>query len=160
MAFALTITEVGKDDNAAIDAVRQLLLAYASWRNFDKALGLFEEEIRDLPGAYSSPEGLLLLAKLNGKPVGCVAYRKLEEGICEMKRMYVSPDARGQKIGQQMLNQLLPAAANAGYHLMRLDTHPSMLTAQELYQNIGFVECPRYNNNPIEGIRFFEKALG
>ncbi|MFK7933015.1 MAG: site-specific tyrosine recombinase XerD [Saprospiraceae bacterium] len=140
-------------------AVRKLLYEYATWRGFDAALGKFEEEIAQLPYRYAAPTGVLLLATYDEKTAGCVALQKIDEGIGEMKRMYVSPDFRGEKIGQQLIQVLLAEAKQLGYTTMRLDTHPSMQKAQQLYQAMGFREIERYNNNPIEGIRFFELKL-
>lgn len=142
-----------------LEQVRQLLLEYAEWRNFDIALGDFDEEIEQLPGKYAPPTGILLLATYNGKSAGCVALQQIGEGIGEMKRMYVSPTFRGEKMGQQLIHVLINKAQQMGYQKMRLDTHPMMTHAQALYQSIGFREIERYNNNPIEGIRFFELDL-
>lgn len=142
-----------------LEQVRQLLLEYAEWRKFDVALGKFDQELDNLPGEYASPKGVLLLATYEEKPAGCVALQVIDTKICEMKRMYVSPDFRGNKIGQQLIHVLINKAKQMEYETMRLDTHPMMTYAQTLYQSIGFREIERYNNNPIEGIRFFELDL-
>ena len=142
-----------------IEAVRKLLYTYGASRDFDKALGDYETELASLPGKYGPPEGYLLLASLNGEAAGCIAYRKIGEGICEMKRMYVSDAFRGQGIGRQLVKVLLEAAKAMGYHTMKLDTHPTMISAHNLYQSLGFVEIERYNDNPIPGVRFFGLTL-
>ncbi|MEO0471474.1 MAG: GNAT family N-acetyltransferase [Bacteroidota bacterium] len=140
-------------------AARNILWEYAENRGFDAALDGFEMELAQLPIRYGPPKGCFLLAQQGHEIHGCVAFRSLSDSVCEMKRMYVRPVARGQGIGRSLLIELLQQAAEAGYGIMRLDTHPSMLTAQALYQSLGFREIGRYNQNPIPGIRFFEKKL-
>lgn len=142
-----------------IEAVRQLLWTYGNSRNFDSALGDYDTELAELPGKYNPPEGLLLLASVEGKPAGCIAYRKIGTDICEMKRMYVSPEHRGKGIGKKLAETLIDRAKVAGYTKMNLDTHPTMHTALSLYQALGFKEIERYNDNPIPGVRFFGRLL-
>ncbi|MEM7659139.1 MAG: GNAT family N-acetyltransferase [Bacteroidota bacterium] len=142
-----------------IDAIRTLLRTYAESRGHDAALGDFEWEMKELPGKYGPPLGCLLLAKQEGVAAACVAFQPLEEGICEMKRMYVAPEFRGKGIARALCQALIEEAMAAGCTHMRLDTHPSMTAAQQLYQQLGFEEISRYNQNPTPGIRFFEKRL-
>ena len=142
-----------------IEAVRQLLWTYGHSRNFDSALGDYDTELAELPGKYNPPEGFLLLASFDNIPAGCIAYRKIGPGICEMKRMYVSPEHRGKGIGKQLANALIDQAKIAGYSTMKLDTHPTMHKAHSLYQSLGFEEIERYNDNPISGVRFFGRIL-
>jgi len=144
---------------AQIQAVRELLITYAKSRGFDAALGDFDKELATLPGKYGPPEGALLLAKWQGKEIGCVAFQKIGENICEMKRMYVDPDYRGKRIGKSLIEALIEMAQSRPYEIMRLDTHPTMTTAQALYQSMGFKEIDRYNDNPTPGVRFFECLL-
>lgn len=80
---------------ADIETARALFVEY------QKALGIslcfqnFDAEVAGLPGAYAAPEGRLLLAFADAETAGCVALRKLEDGICEMKRLWVRPAFRG-----------------------------------------------------------------
>lgn len=145
---------------ADLQAVRALLYEYGEIRNFDAALGDYTAELAGLPGKYAPPAGCLLLAIHSDTPTGCVAFRRLTETHCEMKRLFVRPDFRGEGIGKALVEALLHAAHEAGYQVMRLDTHPSMYTAQAPYLDCGFVEIERYNDNPTPGIRFFEQRLG
>lgn len=146
-------------DAKAIAAVRNLLWEYGRLRNFDAALGDYEQELAQLPGKYAPPRGCLLLAQVGTTAVGCVAFQALETGICEMKRMFVLPDYQHQGIGSLLIGELVGQAKAAGYERMRLDTHPSMEAAARLYQKLGFGEIERYNENPTPGIRFFERVL-
>lgn len=142
-----------------IEAIRLLLSEYAQMRNHDSALGDYKRELENLPGKYATPKGALLIAYFNNQPAGCVAFQSFSESICEMKRMYVKPQFQGNKIGHQLIKELLIQAKKSGYHKMYLDTHPWMKAAQHLYQKFGFQEIERYNDNPTVGIRFFELKL-
>ncbi|MEL6132348.1 MAG: GNAT family N-acetyltransferase [Bacteroidota bacterium] len=139
--------------------VRSLLYAYGISRNLDEALGNYFEELASLPQQYGPPHGCILLGSTKQEPLGCVAFRPEREGICEMKRLYVSPQSRGQHVGKKLCLRLMDIAKARDYQIMRLDTHPSMRSAQRLYQSLGFYEIERYNDNPIPGIRFFERPL-
>ena len=139
--------------------IKKLLEDYGKLRNHDDALGDYLNELNNLPGDYSAPKGCLLIAYYNDKPAGCVAYKKIGEEICEMKRLYVKNEFRGEKIGEKLVLELLNKGRENKFRLMRLDTHPWMNAAQNLYQKFGFREVERYNNNPTKGIRFFELKL-
>lgn len=142
-----------------LNDVRKLMREYAVIRNYDAALGDFEEEQARLAIYFGQPRGLILLARWHGSPAGCVAFRPLEPGVCEMKRLFVSPDFRNHGIGRAMIGELIKNAVEKDYRIMRLDSHPWMEAAHRLYQSFGFREIARYNDNPTPGIRFFELAL-
>jgi ribosomal protein S18 acetylase RimI-like enzyme len=97
----------------------------------------------------------------DGHLVGTVALRALDpaRGICEMKRLYVAPEGRGQGLGRRLAERALTEARNLGYRAIRLDTLPSMREAQTLYAALGFRDIASYNGNPIAGTRFLEKVL-
>lgn len=135
--------------------VRKLIEEYAAMRKFDAALANLSRELDQLSTYYP----LILLAFAGDQPTGCVAIQELEAGICEMKRLFVSPHFRGQGIGALLIAGIIKKAKRLGYSYMRLDTHPSMTQAQALYRRFGFTEIGRYNQNPIPGIRFFELRL-
>ncbi len=139
--------------------IKTLLEDYGKLRKHDEALGNYQQELNDLPGEYSAPEGCLLIAYFKNKPSGLVAYKKIGSDICEMKRLYVKDEFRGKRIGEELVIELINRARDNRYMLMRLDTHPWMNAAQSLYQKFGFKEVERYNNNPTKGIRFFELKL-
>ena len=86
--------------------------------------------------------------------VGCVALRKLEDGVCEVKRLYLRPESRGAGLGKSLLDRIIEEARSAGYRLLRLDTLPRMARAIELYREFGFREIPPYGGNPAGAICF------
>lgn len=150
---------------AAADVVRTLLREYASSAVFEGALREslavqhFEDEMASLPGAYAPPQGRLILASYDGTPAGCVAFRRLEEGICEMKRLYVRPAFRAHGVGRILAESIIAAARDAGYRAMRLDTLPTMQRAQSLYATLGFREIAPYTEKTAAGAKFMELSL-
>ena len=150
----ITLQTVTNKDHVA--QARVLFREYAGTRRNDPALVSFSEEISNLPGNYAPPDGSIILAYSDGKPAGCVAVHKLEDHICEMKRLYVPPKFRGRGIGKYLVIALIRRAKNMGYTRMRLDSIPSMKTAQALYESIGFYEIPDYKHNPNKGTKYYE----
>jgi putative acetyltransferase len=111
-------------------------------------------------GKYSQPGGGAILLALHDRAfVGVVALRKLTNGICEMKRLYVRPRRRGAAIGRQLAQQIIQKGKETGYQKMRLDTHPAMTKAHQLYHSLGFYDIPRYNQNMVPGALFMELDL-
>jgi ribosomal protein S18 acetylase RimI-like enzyme len=138
---------------------RELFIEYAKSLNFELCFQDFDKEIAELPGAYSPPEGRLFLAEFEGEIAGCIALRKLEKEICEMKRLYVKPRFRGHNIGKNLVEKLISEAKKIGYKKMRLDTVPAMQTAQKLYKSIGFKEIEPYRLNHVPGAVYMELEL-
>jgi len=143
----------------AIAQVRDLFVDYADGVGFDLCFQDFGRELAELPADYAPPGGALLLARCDSAVAGCVALRRLDEQSCEMKRMYVRPEYRGQQIGRKLARAVIAAARRIGYRRMRLDTLPSMEPAIELYRSLGFREIAPYRDNPIQGALFFELDL-
>jgi ribosomal protein S18 acetylase RimI-like enzyme len=142
-----------------IDSIRLL------FREYEKAIGVdlcfqgFAEELAELPGRYSSPEGALLLAFVDSQLAGCVALRWFDYDTCEMKRLYVRPDFRGLGLGRKLAQAIINEATQIGYTKMRLDTLPSMTEAIAMYKTLGFVEIEPYRYNPVKGAIYMEKEL-
>lgn len=138
----------------------ELFREYERWLDMDLCFQSFEEELSSLPGKYSPPEGRLFVAFVNGTPAGCIALRKLEEGICEMKRLYLNESARGLGIGRSLIEKLIREAREIGYKRMRLDTFPpKMGKAVSLYEAYGFRPIPAYYDNPHDGVLYMELDL-
>lgn len=142
-----------------MEEARKLFQEYAASLDFSLCFQGFEQELAGLPGNYAPPEGRLLLAWESGQAVGCVALRKLKDGIAEMKRLYVRPGHRGERIGQKLVLTAIDQARAAGYGRIRLDTLPSMEQAIALYQSLGFKQITPYRHNPLPGALFMELNL-
>lgn len=143
-----------------IAEARKIFREYEVWLNLDLCFQGFEEELAKLPGKYALPEGRLFLALVDEKVAGCVALRDLEDGICEMKRLFVREQFRGQKVGIRLLEKLIAEAKEIGYEKIRLDTYPpKMAKAVKLYESHSFYEIPPYCHNPYDGVIFMEKVL-
>ena len=113
-----------------------------------------------MPGDYAAPDGRLLLAEEDKELAGCIALRKLGDGVCEMKRLFLRPAYRGKGLGRVLVESIIDEARKLGYTYMRLDTLPGRMdTAIGLYQSIGFVEIAPYCENPVEGAKFMELDL-
>jgi len=143
-----------------IDDARTLFREYESWFGLDLCFQGFEAELASLPGKYARPDGRLYLAYAGEKLAGCIALRKLEEGVCEMKRLFVREGFRGLKVGIGLIERLIDDAREIGYSKMRLDTYPlKMGKAVSLYESHGFRRIEPYYDNPHEGVLFMELSL-
>jgi len=144
-----------------LTTVRVLFREYAQSLGFALDFQGFESELAALPGEYAEPRGTILLAhSASGEPWGVVALRPLDDdGVCEMKRMYVRPEARGQGLGRILGEAIVAAARERGYRAMRLDTIDTMTAAIELYRSLGFREIGAYRFNPLPGALYFEAGL-
>ena len=134
-----------------VELVRTLFREYAAGLGVDLSFQGFDEEVAALPAGYD----VLLVAGSDG----CVGVRPFSHGICEMKRLYVRPSARGTGLGKELAEAAIAHARTLGYAAMRLDTMPAMGAAQALYASLGFVEIPAYRHNPVAGTRFMELDL-
>lgn len=153
------VIDVSAATDADIEDVRALLREYESTLAVPLDFQQFDREVAELPGAYAPPHGSLLIARQGADPVGCVALRPIELEICELKRLYVRPAARGTGLGRHLAEAALADARRLGYRRIRLDTLPGMEAAQSLYERMGFCEIEPYTTNPVAGTRFLELEL-
>lgn len=142
-----------------IAEARRLFGEYADSLDIDLSFQDFAAELAGLPGSYVPPAGALLLALQGDLPVGCVALRQWEAGTAELKRLYVSPAARGSGLGRTLSSAAIDVARAVSYERVRLDTLPTMASAQRLYEDLGFVEIAPYRFNPVPGTRYMELEL-
>jgi ribosomal protein S18 acetylase RimI-like enzyme len=143
----------------ALAAVRELFREYAASLAIDLGFQNFAEEVAALPGDYVRPAGGLMIGLAGNAVVGCVAFRPLEPGVAELKRLYVRPTARGGGWGRRLTERAVSDARQARYERMRLDTLPAMRAALEMYLGMGFRDIPPYRHNPVPGARFLELDL-
>jgi ribosomal protein S18 acetylase RimI-like enzyme len=140
-------------------AGKTLIDEYAAALGVDLCFQNFSEEIANLPKNYGPPHGCLLLARINGDAVGCVAVRYQGASVCEMKRLYVKPQYRGAGLGRRLAESAIRYAQQLNYARMVLDTLPSMTEAQSLYGSLGFREVEGYYPNPLHGVRYLAREL-
>ncbi|MDQ3817190.1 MAG: GNAT family N-acetyltransferase [Acidobacteriota bacterium] len=145
---------------AQIAEARKLFLEYQDWLDLNLCFQNFEKELAELPGAYSPPDGRLFLASHDSGVAGCVCLRKIGDGTCEMKRLYVRPEFRGKRVGRSLAEKIIGEARAIGYERMRLDTLPQRMSeAIRMYRSLGFQEIEPYYHNPVEGALFMELRL-
>ena len=108
----LTITQAESDEQ--ITEARTLFREYEAWLGMDLCFQGFEAELAALPGKYATPDGRLYIAYSDERLAGCIALRKLEDGICEMKRLFVPEGFRGQKIGIKLIEKVIADAREIG----------------------------------------------
>jgi putative acetyltransferase len=144
---------------ADVADIRALLREYEAALAFPLDFQQFDREVAELPGAYAPPHGALLIARQGAEAAGCVALRPSEPEICELKRLFVRPAARGSGLGRSLAEAALAEARRLGYRRIRLDTLPGMDAAQALYERMGFRGIDPYTTNPVAGTRFLELEL-
>lgn len=144
-----------------LEATAVLFAAYAASLPVDLGYQDFGAELAALPGKYAPPRGALLLARgSDGAPLGCAALRPIEpEGCCEMKRLYLAPEARGSGLGRALAEAIVGEARGLGYRELRLDTLGSMASAIGLYERMGFARIAPYYAPTPAGTIFMALAL-
>src|SRR6185436_2521008 len=135
--------------------VREMLEEYGRATNVDLSFQNFGHELATLPYEYDP----ILIAWSDGDAAGCVALRRIDAEVCEMKRLYVRPLFRGRSIGKSLARAIIAEAKSRGFRRMRLDTLPMMREAMSMYESLGFKDIPAYRFNPIEGSRYMELQL-
>ncbi|MEM7120695.1 MAG: GNAT family N-acetyltransferase [Pseudomonadota bacterium] len=134
---SLTLRQAAGPDD--MTATRELFMSYAKSLGFKTCFQGFDKEIESLPGEYAPPKGRLLLAERDGDILGVIALRSMGEGgACEIKRLYVEPGARGMALGRRLTEAVLGEARDLGCRSVRLETLPSMVAANVIYDDLGF----------------------
>jgi putative acetyltransferase len=141
-----------------IDAVRKLWSGYWKELGFTPCFQNFEQELADLPGKYTPPTGRLLVALVDGRVAGAVAFRGLDGEACEAKRLYVAAEYRGSGIARALMARVMEEARAAGYRRMVGDTMPVMKQALAMYDRMGFRRIEGYSGS-TEGAICIEYTL-
>jgi ribosomal protein S18 acetylase RimI-like enzyme len=143
-------------DRALVEALfREYVASLAEDISFQD----FEAEFAGLPGKYARPTGVVLIARDGNEAAGAVAFRMVEPGVCEMKRLYIRPAFRHKGMARELANELIDAARQQGYRTMLLDTLDSMSAARSLYRDLGFVPVAPYYDNPLPGVMYMALDL-
>jgi GNAT superfamily N-acetyltransferase len=167
---AVHLEEVAPNTPAELRAqARELLLEYGRFviaqpGTAQFCFGSLEKEAARLPFTYQEQGGGCMIAWANHVPAGFVAWRSLAASAqvvpdaWELKRLWVRPEARGLALGRALTQAVLDRALDARRKAVYLDTAPaSMAAAYRVYLDMGFVPCPPYNSNPVEGLVYLVK---
>lgn len=131
------------------DAADLVAAMVAEMRQLYDGLDLDAPEMpRAGPAELGPPGGLFLVGYRDGRPVCGGGIKRLPDGACEIKRMYVVPDARRRGVARALLAALEEAARGLGYRIVRLDTGSRQPHAQAFYQASGYRPVGNFNNNP------------
>ena len=142
-----------------MEDVRTLIETYTNRLGLDLAFQNLESELENPAKKYAPPHGAILVAVQDEKVVGMVAWHWIGKDLCEMKRLYVLPEARGKGIAEALVTAILESAQKAGGGEMVLDTLEGMKAARHLYEKFGFRPCEPYYHNPLEGVVYLKKIL-
>lgn len=148
------------------EEIKKLFLEYTEMLvendpNFAKYLELqnYDSELEHLEYKYRLPDGRLYIVKVENEVAGCIGLRKIDSENCEIKRLYVRPEFRGQKIANKLVEMIINDAKKIGYKNMLLDTLPFLEGAIHLYKKFGFYEIESYNNNPMDTLIYMKLDL-
>lgn len=142
-----------------LEEVREIFIEYAAFLQVDLCFQDFEKELQTLHQVFLPPLGCIILAKEGHEVLGCIALKPIADGVCEMKRLYVKPAARGKGLGHKLVDELIEFAKKAGYKTMKLDTISSLKEAVKLYRSKGFIETDAYVYNPLSNVHYYQLTL-
>jgi len=124
----------------------------------------YNEEVQNLKMKYDYPAGRLYIVLDEAesgeiRTIGCIGLKPFDEGRCELKRLYVRPEYRGQKLGEMLVSKIVEDAREIGYRTILLDTLPFLQTAKALYERMGFIESEKHNDSPMDTSIFMKMDL-
>ncbi|MDP1818376.1 MAG: GNAT family N-acetyltransferase [Acidimicrobiales bacterium] len=141
-------------------SAERLIRAYIDSLPFDmSSFQDLDREMTHLSEEYGPPSGRALLASVDGADVGFAGMRRFDEGIAELKRMYVDPPCRGAGVGRALAVAAVDAARALGYRRLVLDTVSRMTAAIAIYEGLGFTPIPPYRHNPLPDAAYFALDL-
>ncbi len=136
--------EVGRGDSVE---ARELVAAMEAWVQEGFGPTTPDRTSTVTPEEMAPPGGAFVVVREDDRVVAGGGVRRLGDGVCEIKRMFVVPDARGRGHGRRVLEALERVAVSLGYERARLDTATSMTTAMALYASAGYEPIGDYNGN-------------
>jgi len=144
-----TLQDVTADDSAGLAEVSGLFAEYAEWLAPFVTHTTIAQELDLLPRPFAAPSGRLVLATTpDGRACGCVAVQQHDGAVCEIKRLYVRPEWRGQGLGRELLSAALDAACELGYSIALVSSIPAhMPEAAAMYERSGFVRTHRFEDH-------------
>jgi putative acetyltransferase len=143
-----------------LQTIKHFFKTYQQELDEDLCFQSFEKELDNPLAKYVHTGGCILMAYFNNEPCGCVALLPLkEQGVCEMKRLYVQPAFRKEGIGRKLTEAVLAEAKQKGFYKMVLDTLDRLQPAIALYKSLGFEDCSAYYKNPLQGVVYMQKEL-
>ena len=148
-----------KDGKDYLPQVRELIKEYVGRLGRDLSFQDIDAELDDIAHKYTAPNGELLAAVEGERVLGIVAYHRHSDTRCEMKRLYVRPEARGLHLGERLVTEIVSHAKKAGFEEMVLDTIEPLKAAVSLYEKLGFERCGAYYDNPMEDVIYMKKRL-
>jgi len=153
-----------------LTGVAEMTRCYLEWDigEFEKASGIslnledYLSNTLDNLDDYMPPDGRLIMARGEaGNLLGLILLKRLAESAGEIKRLYVDSEARGQRIGQKLIESLLKEARKIGYDRLFLDTATYMPSAHRLYRRFGFCDTGPYpgseNDKTVQKYLIFMK---
>ncbi len=156
MEFILQKIEV---EGELLQQTKCLFNTYQQELNENLCFQNFDAEMQNPLLKYANPTGALFVATQNNIAIGCVALQKIDNSICEMKRLYVLPEFRKFKIGEKLVIQIIEIAKLLGYTTMKLDTLSRLHPAIKLYEKFGFIQTQAYYSNPLSSVVYMELSL-
>ena len=141
------------------EALQSAIREYVTWLDMDLSYRGFAEEMASFDARFTLPNGLFLIADSAQTIAGCVGLLQHANATAEVKRLYVRPGFRGQRLGEKLIGVLIERARQLGVRRLILDAVPQTTVAQQLYERLGFQETAPYYANPVPGTRFFALSL-
>ncbi|NLI54924.1 MAG: GNAT family N-acetyltransferase [Clostridiales bacterium] len=142
-----------------MDQIRLLFQEYTNMLGIDLGFQNYDAEFSSLPGDYALPDGRLYLAVCDGQPAGCIALHPFDRERCEMKRLFVRPEFRGERVGRALAERAIADAKEMRYQAIVLDTMAFLTNSVALYRKLGFQETLPYRYNPLPDALFLRLDL-
>ena len=145
--------------NENLKEVAKLFSEYKIELNVDISFQAEDITLEEISKIYAEPEGKILLAKVEEKFAGCIAFHKLKDKSCELKRLFVRKNFRGLSIGKILMKKAIEEAKNSGYKEIYLDTLSTLKSACKLYEKLGFEKISPYYHNPLQNVIYYRLKI-